>query len=336
MGNVPPESGIRVPPEEMRILVHALFENAGMSTADAQTMAELLVVTDLRGVFSHGTRQSAGYCRLLLDGKVNQRPNIKVLRESTTAQVLDGDGGMGHLPCHQGATWAIDRALSHGTGAVTTSNHHHFGGAGKYSRMAANRNCIGIAMSSHRYHPKEGNIRSIMGASPISIALPAGEQPPVVLDMASSMLGYDEDEFARMPFAFFKELGIAAIPYGLGGVLSGVYKPAYAPPTSPWESNQGSFIAAFNIESFMDLAEFQAEMDRWVGEARALEPFPGYDRAELPGGPEWQRERDYAAAGIPISDQHRQSLEEIAAELEVETPFARFEATRFGSDASDG
>ena len=80
----------------------------------------------------------------------------------------------------------------------------------------------------------------------------------------------------------------------------------------------------------MDPDEYKAEMDRWIGEARALDPLPGYDRAELPGGLEWRREREYAEEGIPVGDETRRSLEEIAAELEVETPFSRYLHTRFG------
>ena len=330
MGNVPPKSGIRVPAGDMRLLVQTLFERVGMSAEHAATMAGLLVATDLRGVVSHGTWQTAGYCRMILDGKVNPAPDIKVVRESTTAQTLDGDGGMGHLPCRQGAEWAVGRALEHGAAAVTTRNHFHFGGAGKYSRMVAARDCIGISVSSHRFNPRPGNILGIKGSSPISIALPAGEQPPVVLDMGSSFLPYDDDLFERMPFAFFKEMGISASAYALGGVLAGIYKPEFIPPASRWESNQGSFIAAFSVESFMDLDEYRAEMDRWIAQASALDPLPGCDRAELPGGLEWRREREYAREGIPVGDETRGRLEEIAAELGVETPFSRYLHTRFG------
>ena len=328
MGNVPPVSGILVPAKELENLVLSLFVRVGMNNSDAQTMAELLVLTDLRGVFSHGTWQTAGYCRMILDGKVNPRPNIRVVRQWTTTQTLDGDGGMGHLPCKQGTEWAISQALEHGSATITTRNHFHFGGAGKYSRMAAMQNCIGIATSSHRYEPRSGNIRGILGASPISVALPAGEQPPVVLDMASSFLPYDETLFERMPFAFFKEIGIGAVAYGLGGVLAGIYKDELV--SSSWEANQGSFIAVFNIESFMDLHEYKKEMDRWVAQARRLDPFPGYDCAELPGNLEWQRERKYAEKGIPMSDETRKDLEGIATELEVDTSFEKFEHTRFG------
>jgi LDH2 family malate/lactate/ureidoglycolate dehydrogenase len=330
VGNLPPESGILIPAESMSELVRALFVKAGTSEEHAATMAELLVATDLRGVFSHGTRAATGYVRLMLEGRVNARPNIGVVRETATTRVLDGNGGMGHLPCKEGTDWAIATALEMGTAAVTTQNHFHFGGASKYSRLAIEKNCIGIAASSHRFHPNpNGNVKGATGGSPVSIAIPAGRQPPLVLDMASGFLGWDAELFERMPFAFFKDLGLGALVYSLGGILAGIYKPEFLPPQSPYESNQGAFIAIFSVAAFMDVNELHAEMDRYIGEVRGLEPFPGHDRAELPGGLEWQREREYGRDGIPVGDQHRQSLEELAVELGVESPFQRFEHTRF-------
>ena len=88
--NVPPSSGIRVPPEKLRTLVAALFEKAGTSRADAELMAKLLVLTDLRGVFSHGTRYTQSYTQMMLDGKVNPRPVLRAHNPSATTQVLDG------------------------------------------------------------------------------------------------------------------------------------------------------------------------------------------------------------------------------------------------------
>ena len=82
----------------------------------------------------------------------------------------------------------------------------------------------------------------------------------------------------------------------------------------------------------MPVAEFKKEMDRYVGEARAMRPFPGEQRAELAGGPEWQRQREYARDGIPVGDDHCRALAEIAVELGVDTPFAAYDHTRFGEE----
>jgi LDH2 family malate/lactate/ureidoglycolate dehydrogenase len=316
----------------MRCLVSALFERAGTSVGHARRMAELLVWTDLRGVFSHGTRQAPGYVRMMLDGRVNPRPQVRVVSETATTQVLDGDGGMGHFPCYQGMSWAIARAREQGTAAVTTGNHFHFGGGSKYSSLALEHDCIGVAVSSHRFplDPQHDVLRA-GGGSPISIAVPAGEQPPLVLDMGAHFVPFTAELFQQHPGSYFKGLGLAAVLQALGGILAGIYRPQYQAPHTPYEANQGSFLAAFDVRCFMPVEEFKREMDRYIGQARAMRPLPGYDRAELAGGMEWQRQRDYAAEGIPISPEHQQALETLAAELGVQTPFPRYAATRFGA-----
>ena len=222
MGNTPPAEGIRIPVAVLRELTADLFQKAGTNSADAQHLADLLTATDLRGVHSHGTWQIPGYARLMLEGRVNPRPNIKVTSATTTARVYDGDGGMGHFPCHQAMTWVAETAAEYGTAAATTRNHFHFGSAGKYSRIAAAAGCVGIAISSHRYDlPSESIVKGVNATSPISIAFPNGEQPPLVLDMGAHMLPWGEELFAQIPFAFFKELGIGAVNRALGGVLAG-------------------------------------------------------------------------------------------------------------------
>lgn len=329
--NVPPIRGIRVPVAELHWLVTRCFEKAGTCTRDAELMARLLVKMDLRGVHSHGTRQTPGYVAMMRQGRVNPRPCLRVVHQTATTQVLDGDGGMGHLPCYQGTLWAIAAAKEYGTAAVVTRNHFHFGGASKYTLLALEEDCIGLAISSHRYPlPPTSLIKGVNGGSPISIAIPTGVQPPLVLDMGASLLPWDEELFARLPFSFFKELGIAAVNRALGGVLAGIYLPQFQPPQSPYESNQGAFIAVFDVAAFMPVDQFKAEMDRFVAAARAMRPFPGLAQAELPGGLEWQREREYSRDGIPISPEHQQSLQQLADELGLETPFARCEQTRFG------
>ena len=98
---------------------------------------------------------------------------------------------------------------------------------------------------------------------------------------------------------------------------------------SQWEANQGSFIAVVNVAHFMPVEELKSEMDRFIGSARRTRPVPGMVRAELAGGNEWTWERENREKGIPMSDGHVRALVEEAEKLGVETPFARFEHTRF-------
>ena len=327
------ESYLRIPPDDLRQLVAGLFEKAGTSPQDAELLARLLVDSDLRGVSTHGVWLAPSYIAKMLEGKVNPRPSISVVSETRTTQVLDGDGGLGHFPCYQGTHWAVARAKEYGTAAVTTCNHFHFGGAGKYTRIALEQDCIGLAVSSHRFKINpESDVWGANSGSPISIGLPGGEQPTLVLDTGATFIDWDAEHFERDPWPFFKSLGLGAVLQGLGGILAGIYKPQFQEPQSKWESNQGGFIAVFDVACFMPVDEFKKEMDRYVREARSMAPLPGQEQAELAGTVEWQRERDWARDGVPLSPKHLTGLVKVGAKLGVEVSFAAYEHTRFETE----
>ncbi len=328
--NYPPEHGIRVPAKVLDEFVGRLLRSAGMEAESADLVAAHLVATDARCVLSHGTRKLHEYLPKLRDGRVNPHPEVRAEREFGATAVIDGDGGLGHQACHEGMTQAITRAREVGVGAVTTYNHYHFGSAGTWSRMALEHDCVGLAISCHRFLPDTDNdILSSVGSSPISIAIPAGEQPDMVLDMGANLMPRTRQLLEQHPLPFFKALGIGTVNVMLGGLLAGIWRPEVMPPTSKWEANQGSFLTAWDIRRFMDVEQFHNEMDRWVGHVRQMQPVDGFDRAELPGGMEVQWSGESAARGIPLSDDHRRLLEGLADEAGESSPFVEYEATRY-------
>ncbi len=330
MRNTPPDHGIRVPYETHSAFIRALFDSAGMGVDEAELMGRILATADKRCVYSHGTQQALGYLPKLRDGEVNPCPDVTVVRESETVVVLDGDGGMGYGPSHRGMETAIEKALAHGLGAATTRNHYHFGAAGNYSRMALEHGCVGWALSTHRIALDPNNvIMSASGGSPMSLAFPTRSQPPLVLDMAAVFMGYKDELFQEFYALFAKSLGLAVALQALGGILAGIWRPEFQPPQAKWESNQGAFLLAMKIDHFMDLDEFERSLDDFVSKARAMRPFPGMPYAELPGGMEWRWERENDEKGVPLSDEHRAKLEEIAHTFNVEPPYGAFESTRF-------
>jgi hypothetical protein len=154
---------VHVPADELRAFTASLFTAAGTSDADAHIMATLLVQNDLLGSYMHGTPACGGlgwqeYVGKMLDGGVNPRPAIRVVSESGTTRVYDGDGGLGHIACHAAVTWAVATAKAHGSAVVTTRNHYHFGAAGTWTRLALEQDCVAIAVSSHRYQQKGGGM----------------------------------------------------------------------------------------------------------------------------------------------------------------------------------
>jgi L-2-hydroxycarboxylate dehydrogenase (NAD+) len=168
-----------------------------------------------------------------------------------------------------------------------------------------------------------------VGSSPVSVAIPAGDEPPLVMDMSSNATWFTEELFAQLPVAVLKSMALAGVVRALGGEFAGIHKEEFKQPRSRWVSNQGSFILIIDVSHFMPVDELKEHMDRFIGKARQCRPLPGMERAELAGGLEWQWERDNRVVGIPLGDDHRQMLQEMADELGVETPFAGHEDTRF-------
>jgi LDH2 family malate/lactate/ureidoglycolate dehydrogenase len=326
--NYPPEHGILVPYDDLKTMVSLLFEKVGMTGEDADLLATILTRNNQRSIYSHGTGQIPHYMDVIKRGEVNPRPNVTVVTEAPGALVLDGDGGLGYFPCYRGTMQVIEKAKACGVAALTTSNHHHYGSAGNYTRLAIEHDCIGISMSSQRNHMKPDDLISrVIDSSPISIGIPAGEQPSLVMDMGGALIRFDEDLFERLPTTLFKTMALSATVRALGGVFAGIYKEELK--SSGWASNQGSFIAVVSIAHFMPVEDLKREMDRYISEARKTKPLPGMDSAELAGGNEWHWERENIEKGIPMSDDHCQMLQEEADQLGVEMSFAEFEDSRF-------
>jgi len=106
--NVVPKTAIRVMPDALRGLVKAAYLKAGLNDDHAQMMADALVAADLRGVFSHGTRQTASYLALFREGKLNPRPDVQVTQESPTSVRVDGGGGLGYAPSFMAVRIAVE------------------------------------------------------------------------------------------------------------------------------------------------------------------------------------------------------------------------------------
>ena len=274
--------------------------------------------------------------RQFLKGELKPQPSLRIVEETETTATIDGDGGLGHIASHRAARLAVEKAKAYGLGASVTRNHGHFGAAGKYSRMALDADCVGFSASACLRHPAPNQpVSSAAGSSPMSFAIPAGAEPPLVLDMACRPdrprdVEEFEEMFALIPSTFFKFLGLASIAHVLGGIMAGItVLEKQGPPADRGDvngalvhgANQGAFICAVDIARFMPIETFKREMDEYVRTVRTLRPFPGYDRADLPGGLEWEREREWAQIGIPVGPGHQAGLEGIAQELGIDVPW---------------
>jgi LDH2 family malate/lactate/ureidoglycolate dehydrogenase len=160
----------------------------GMSAPHAQTTADMMVETDLRGVDSHGISMLPTYDREQRAGRLNLTPTFKTVREGPAFALIDADASLGHPVSAHAMNLAVDKCLAAGVGVVTVRNSHHFGAAGCYAKIAADRGVIGLVTSATRgvtMVPTFG-AEPVMGTNPIAFAAPARRNPPFLLDMATT------------------------------------------------------------------------------------------------------------------------------------------------------
>lgn len=164
-----------------------IFIRMGCSDADAKLATEVLLNADLRGIDSHGIARLSGYIRLWEARRINATPDIKIVHESPSTAVVDGDGGLGLVVAPKAMEIAIRKANTAGTGWVAVKNSNHFGIAGHHAMLALEHDMIGIAMTNASpLVAPTFSVERLLGTNPIAVAIPAGEQPPFVADFATT------------------------------------------------------------------------------------------------------------------------------------------------------
>lgn len=173
--------------EELKKFTYNVFIKMGCPVADAELATEVLLNADLRGIDSHGVARLTGYVRLWESGRINTTPNIKIVHETPSTAVVDGDRGLGLVVAPKAMEIAIEKAKNVGTGWVSIKNSNHFGIAGHHAMMGLEHDMIGIAMTnaSPLVAPTFSTER-MLGTNPIAVAIPANKQPPFVADFATT------------------------------------------------------------------------------------------------------------------------------------------------------
>jgi len=165
----------------------AVFQKIGCSPEHAETATGTLLSADLRGIDSHGIARLSGYVRLWEVNRVNATPDIKVIHETPSTAVVDGDSGLGLVVAPFAMQIAIEKAKNVGTGWVSVQNSNHFGIAGYHAMMALEHDMIGMAMTNASpLVAPTFSVDKMLGTNPICVAAPAGDEPPFVADLATT------------------------------------------------------------------------------------------------------------------------------------------------------
>ncbi len=173
--------------EQLYAFTKGIFICMGCSEKDADTATVSLLSADLRGIESHGVARLSGYIRLWEVGRVNATPDIRVIHETPSTAVVDGDAGLGLVVAPYAMQVAIEKAKMVGTGWVAVKHSNHFGIAGQHAMMALPHDMIGMAMTNaSALVAPTFSVEKLLGTNPIAVAIPAGSEPPFVADFATT------------------------------------------------------------------------------------------------------------------------------------------------------
>jgi L-2-hydroxycarboxylate dehydrogenase (NAD+) len=163
------------------------FEEMGVQREDARITADVLIQANLRGIDSHGVARLARYVNGLRDGVMVAQPQVKTVHETPTTVTIDAGAGLGQPVSYRAMKQAIDKAKTYGCGFATIRNSNHYGIAGYYAMMALEEGMIGMSTTNAAMLvvPTFGR-DAVYGTNPIALAVPAGEERPFVMDMATS------------------------------------------------------------------------------------------------------------------------------------------------------
>jgi LDH2 family malate/lactate/ureidoglycolate dehydrogenase len=178
--------------------VASVFTAIGCNEQDADLASDVLVSADARGIDSHGVARLAGYVRLYDNGRLNTKPQVKVLHETPSTATLDGDRGLGLVVAPKAMEIACEKAALAGTGWVAVQNSNHFGIAGYHAMKALPSQMIGWAMThAAPLVTPTFSTEKLLGTNPIAVAIPANEEPAFVADFASTAVAYGKLEILQ-------------------------------------------------------------------------------------------------------------------------------------------
>lgn len=345
---------LHISADRLRDFISDAYLCVGIAEGDARKIAQLQTEADLRGADGHGVFRLPQYIRRIQTGGVKIAPDIRIERQSAAMALVDGDNGMGHLVMGFAAQTAIAKARQSGLAWVGVRMSNHAGPASLYATMPLAEGMIGMyfAVGNANHLAPWGGIDLLLSTNPIAVAVPAQEEMPIVLDMATTTAAYGKvktaaqrgesmpagwmidfegkpltdprraDEGMLLPLggmeAGFKGYGLSLVIGLLAGTLNGAAMGREVVDFNKDDqsvTNTGHAIVAIDPAAFGDAQQFRNRVDGLVRDMRAARRLPGVERIWLPGEQSQTKRIERAKNGIPMPAPLLASLNKLASEL---------------------
>ena len=325
----------RVKAAELQAFIARAFVVIGISAPEAASIAELMTRADVNGSDGHGVFRLPQYIRRIKGGAVNIKPAIRIEREAPGMALVDGDNGMGHLVMRFAAEKAIEKAKTAGTAWVGVKASNHAGPASLYASMPIEHDMIGLylAVGNANHLAAWGGLDMLLSTNPIAVGIPAGAEPAIVLDMATTVAAYGKvktaaqrgetmpegwmidrqgqplsdpkraNEGLLLPIGGYKGYGLALIFGLLAGTLNGAAMGRDVVDfnaDSKSVTNTGQCIVAVSLSAFGDPDTIKRDVDRVSREMRSAQKMPGVERIRVPGEDSHRRHAQQSKDGIAL------------------------------------
>jgi LDH2 family malate/lactate/ureidoglycolate dehydrogenase len=323
--------------------VAGIFERLGVPPGDAEAVADHLVEADLRGVHSHGVIRVPRYVEAIRGGRINPRPNIRIVADSGAQVAMDGDLAFGQVAARRANELAIERGKAHGLAGVALRRSTHCGALAYYALRAIPHGLIGFATTNAGINmPPTGGVKKLVGNNPFAMGVPTNREWPMVLDMATSVvaggkldvalskgqpipLGWARDAAGNPttdpaaarggslePLGGPKGYGMALMLDVLAGVLSGGRFGA-----GLGEQGSGQFFLTLDVARYLPIDQFKARMDELIDQLHACPRADGVDRIYVAGEIEHELQSQRLREGIPMEESVLSALDEVERGLDA-------------------
>lgn len=342
------EPTVLVTEAALRGFAESVMTRVGLRPADAAIVADVLVHADLRGVHSHGCMRLPYYVKRIEHGLVDPVAEVELVSERPGAALVDAHNCMGHVAAVRAAEVAIRKARETGSAFVGVAHSNHCGACSYFAMLPLPHDMIGICatVAGNNMAPTGGR-EKIVGNNPIAFAIPTLEEPPLVLDIATSVVAQGKLQLARLarqpipptwaldregnpttdpfaadvlqPIAGYKGYGLALVLGLTCGVLTGSAFGRAVPSGAEFVRPQdvGHWVQAVAVDTFRPAREFRAAVDAAIREMRNSERAPGVDRIYVPGEIEAELEARRRREGIPLAESVHRELVALAEHLGI-------------------
>lgn len=309
---------MRIAIDEIKERSKKIFEKVGLSAENAEIITNVLLETEMRGVFTHGFLRLPRYVDCIKSGGIKKDGYYEVLCDSPSWASIDGKDNLGIVISYKAMKLAMQKAKQTGVGIVNVRGSHHFGAAGYYTSMCADNNMAGVAMSNGDILvAATGSAEKTIGNNPFSYAFPAGKYGKVVYDIAMSYTSdhkvlqmekegkslpegwiIDKDGNATtdasqylkggtlMPFGGYKGYGLAMMVELFAATLSGA---AMTKDVHAWNTNEaqggnvGHFFMALDLSKFDDVDNYKKRVEDMIDEIKGAKKAVNVDKIYFPG-----------------------------------------------------